>query len=229
MGLKWVLGRGVPEVRFQELRRAPLGVEARAPDRPFDEAQVPASRGDLQLDHRVGHARDASCGNERVVRGGQEQERDAHPVDEVCAGALRVIVAGAFEAMHPRGQRVVELEERAGPTDARVVGGPRKPGELLQRLALQRAQETRAVDEAPEARTVQRLRAEREIEWNAEGGRGLDFARRGIALLAQPLHQQDRKSTRLNSSHLVISYAVFCLKKKKIYNILSDDNDIHVE
>src|SRR5256885_10137703 len=29
------------------------------------------------------------------------------------------------------------------------------------------------------------------------------------------LPAQDRKSTRLNSSHLVISYAVFCLKKKK--------------
>src|SRR2546426_1770955 len=29
----------------------------------------------------------------------------------------------------------------------------------------------------------------------------------------------DRKSTRLNSSHLVISYAVFCLKKKKTNNI----------
>src|SRR5438034_1647956 len=28
-------------------------------------------------------------------------------------------------------------------------------------------------------------------------------------------HQGDRKSTRLNSSHTVISYAVFCLKKKK--------------
>src|SRR5205807_7423962 len=28
-------------------------------------------------------------------------------------------------------------------------------------------------------------------------------------------HVRDRKSTRLNSSHLVISYAVFCLKKKK--------------
>src|SRR5256885_13001412 len=27
----------------------------------------------------------------------------------------------------------------------------------------------------------------------------------------------DRKSTRLNSSHLVISYAVFCLKKKKVH------------
>src|SRR2546426_7767875 len=31
---------------------------------------------------------------------------------------------------------------------------------------------------------------------------------------------QDRKSTRLNSSHLVISYAVFCLKKKKIHEPL---------
>src|SRR2546426_3121510 len=29
----------------------------------------------------------------------------------------------------------------------------------------------------------------------------------------------DRKSTRLNSSHLVISYAVFCLKKKKKHEI----------
>src|SRR6266702_5261458 len=28
-------------------------------------------------------------------------------------------------------------------------------------------------------------------------------------------HAQDRKSTRLNSSHVAISYAVFCLKKKK--------------
>src|SRR5256885_2424320 len=29
-------------------------------------------------------------------------------------------------------------------------------------------------------------------------------------------HGADRKSTRLNSSHLVISYAVFCLKKKRV-------------
>src|SRR5256886_6121726 len=33
---------------------------------------------------------------------------------------------------------------------------------------------------------------------------------------------QDRKSTRLNSSHSQISYAVFCLKKKKIFNINTD-------
>src|SRR5690606_39920362 len=34
------------------------------------------------------------------------------------------------------------------------------------------------------------------------------------ALLARRGHHQDRKSTRLNSSHVKISYAVFCLKKK---------------
>src|ERR1022692_295575 len=33
------------------------------------------------------------------------------------------------------------------------------------------------------------------------------------------LFRSDRKSTRLNSSHLVISYAVFCLKKKKTTRI----------
>src|SRR5258708_26196617 len=37
--------------------------------------------------------------------------------------------------------------------------------------------------------------------------------------------REDRKSTRLNSSHQIISYAVFCLKKKNtsIYSILTKD------
>src|SRR5688500_19717693 len=38
-------------------------------------------------------------------------------------------------------------------------------------------------------------------------------------LFVETLREIDRKSTRLNSSHLVISYAVFCLKKKKNTNI----------
>src|SRR3712207_8551614 len=42
----------------------------------------------------------------------------------------------------------------------------------------------------------------------------------GLCLLADttltPPGTQDRKSTRLNSSHANISYAVFCLKKKKL-------------
>src|SRR6266850_5540195 len=42
------------------------------------------------------------------------------------------------------------------------------------------------------------------------GGRHFPEQRR-----ANHFDEIDRKSTRLNSSHLVISYAVFCLKKKK--------------
>src|SRR5690349_23488001 len=39
--------------------------------------------------------------------------------------------------------------------------------------------------------------------------------RQGRARAADPRAGRDRKSTRLNSSHVEISYAVFCLKKKK--------------
>src|SRR2546426_4848392 len=40
---------------------------------------------------------------------------------------------------------------------------------------------------------------------------------------------RDRKSTRLNSSHLVISYAVFCLKKKKKTNTNKEqEEEAHV-
>src|SRR5438067_11127244 len=38
---------------------------------------------------------------------------------------------------------------------------------------------------------------------------------RGAAGALPGEHRRDRKSTRLNSSHVSISYAVFCLKKKK--------------
>src|SRR3989454_5710194 len=44
-------------------------------------------------------------------------------------------------------------------------------------------------------------------------GAGLCWVAMWIAVAAR--RRRDRKSTRLNSSHLVISYAVFCLKKKK--------------
>src|SRR5205085_9820874 len=43
--------------------------------------------------------------------------------------------------------------------------------------------------------------------------RSLGEGPRGVG--SQPGDRQDRKSTRLNSSHSQISYAVFCLKKKK--------------
>src|SRR2546426_8531112 len=47
------------------------------------------------------------------------------------------------------------------------------------------------------------------------GGRQLLVVRDGGDRPGGPPTRRDRKSTRLNSSHLVISYAVFCLKKKK--------------
>src|SRR3712207_7755507 len=43
----------------------------------------------------------------------------------------------------------------------------------------------------------------------------LDAVRHHHLVLAHQQVDQDRKSTRLNSSHANISYAVFCLKKKK--------------
>src|SRR5256885_3903030 len=57
--------------------------------------------------------------------------------------------------------------------------------------------------------------------FRSPAGRCSSFGRRGRGVL-QPLGPalaaaaRDRKSTRLNSSHLVISYAVFCLKKKTL-------------
>src|SRR5256885_4117087 len=63
-----------------------------------------------------------------------------------------------------------------------------------------------------------RLRARRPRSRAADPSRsGLRGAGRGRAAGAPG---EDRKSTRLNSSHLVISYAVFCLKKKKKQKII---------
>src|SRR5256885_13264132 len=55
--------------------------------------------------------------------------------------------------------------------------------------------------------------------WNSKHGDGSAALSLGLLLLSKagaslPEDLSDRKSTRLNSSHLVISYAVFCLKKK---------------
>src|SRR3712207_8315829 len=54
----------------------------------------------------------------------------------------------------------------------------------------------------------------RRVADRGDGRRG-DRARSRVPRADRPL--PDRKSTRLNSSHANISYAVFCLKKKKRY------------
>src|SRR5438132_6198156 len=49
------------------------------------------------------------------------------------------------------------------------------------------------------------------------GGFMPDKLRRDAKVLSLTREFLDRKSTRLNSSHTVISYAVFCLKKKNVH------------
>src|SRR5436309_5519540 len=52
---------------------------------------------------------------------------------------------------------------------------------------------------------------------------GTRTCRRGPSSFRRRTEDGDRKSTRLNSSHVKISYAVFCLKKKK-----AEDDDLDV-
>src|SRR5438132_10734510 len=57
---------------------------------------------------------------------------------------------------------------------------------------------------------------------SARGVRGA-----GVRRDPRPRDPADRKSTRLNSSHTVISYAVFCLKKKKTKTEQRSSNDTY--
>src|SRR5439155_10642534 len=91
-------------------------------------------------------------------------------------------------------QHLVRLDVDAPLTPA---GGDRAVGLVRQRPA--------AAREVPDA-------VEDADPWVAQ--RGDDVARL-VVRFADVHHDLDRKSTRLNSSHVAISYAVFCLKKKK--------------
>src|SRR5256885_4877232 len=80
------------------------------------------------------------------------------------------------------------------------------------------AQHLRELFDAPPDRRIAHVEAIKRLEHEAdqvthEVVNRLD--RTFITPLDREDIHQDRKSTRLNSSHLVISYAVFCLKKKK--------------
>src|SRR5437773_9243870 len=61
-----------------------------------------------------------------------------------------------------------------------------------------------------------RLQAPEPVVGRPPGEGGLDERGQHVAVRdAVAVGPEDRKSTRLNSSHITISYAVFCLKKKK--------------
>src|SRR5205807_8067525 len=78
-------------------------------------------------------------------------------------------------------------------------------GENLRPAGLQTHFDVRRAGAAPLAVTV-----------NLAGVHNVRNALAAIAVATElDIADEDRKSTRLNSSHLVISYAVFCLKKKR--------------
>src|SRR3712207_8678334 len=58
-------------------------------------------------------------------------------------------------------------------------------------------------------------------------GQGHDLAGLDVAQVGRA--DEDRKSTRLNSSHANISYAVFCLKKKKAQTRTTIHNNVRVQ
>src|SRR5690349_22289696 len=55
---------------------------------------------------------------------------------------------------------------------------------------------------------------------------GIEFQRAPLSIAERIAKRIDRKSTRLNSSHVEISYAVFCLKKKKNTNNKTTHNTV---
>src|SRR5690349_24130152 len=55
------------------------------------------------------------------------------------------------------------------------------------------------------------------------GSNGCEYMTGGTAVVLGDVGVKDRKSTRLNSSHVEISYAVFCLKKKKKKQVVSQE------
>src|SRR5262245_64564330 len=66
------------------------------------------------------------------------------------------------------------------------------------------------------------------VDGNDRGRDPRDAGARPVAVAAEVV-ARDRKSTRLNSSHLGISYAVFCLKKKKKQDLrVTNYDQVHV-
>src|SRR5256885_2769887 len=99
--------------------------------------------------------------------------------------------------------------------------------EEVDEKAHQEAHEPRVVVEHPERGNHQADKSDSGAGRQGRDGRPIEAARIFVATLPpikvldneklladDEVVAKDRKSTRLNSSHLVISYAVFCLKKK---------------
>src|SRR5438034_5129079 len=73
------------------------------------------------------------------------------------------------------------------------------------------------------------FRSEGDLDRLAGGSRQGNGVARADGLARDRADAEDRKSTRLNSSHTVISYAVFCLKKKKTRQYQRNESPVATE
>src|SRR6266496_16615 len=153
---------------------------------PLHAEEPRAELGVEPVDEMVDQERDVAA---TLAQGGELEVQDVQPVEEIRAEAA----ARDFgrEVAIGAGDDPHVHRHRPGPADG--------PDVLLlddpEELDLQREREL--ADLVQEQRAV--------VGHHEEPGVGLHRRREG----------PDRKSTRLNSSHVEISYAVFCLKKKK--------------
>src|SRR5690606_40478270 len=112
-----------------------------------------------------------------------------------CGGAVAVVGHGLDDDGHAAGRVafVSQLDDVVG-----IVGAGAASDGAIDHIA-RHVRGQRLVHGQTQTRVVR-------WDWAALGGDGQ---------LTNDLGEKDRKSTRLNSSHVKISYAVFCLKKKK--------------
>src|SRR5947209_11884750 len=137
----------------------------------------------------------------------------ARVIEEVETGASRREAAERYGISPSVVVIWVQRFEETGSVAAKPSGGSTSPleqhAELL--LGLIADQPDLTLDEIIAAMRKRRIAGSRSAVWRF-------FASRHISFKKTLYAAEDRKSTRLNSSHANISYAVFCLKKKKNNN-----------
>jgi hypothetical protein len=109
---------------------------------------MPARLGEPQRDartHRFG-SRQRLGGKEGVVDGVDHERRQQDAAQAAPAGRALPVVPCIAESVHRRGDRFVEVVERAGGQHPLTVEEPGVLGELGQALALERAQEVPGID-----------------------------------------------------------------------------------
>src|SRR5262245_30671024 len=160
----------------------------------------------------------AVLGHRQHAEHGVVTEPRTQEVEE-ARGRLRVRAAAALEE-----PRVAELERRqhAGAQPERDDGlreaAAHEPlvEQLAKRLGIPRHAREREGEPRGRMPAMQEVDAQRMDAGSARAQESLEPGEQALERRLQHGHGLDRKSTRLNSSHLGISYAVFCLKKKRI-------------